>query len=356
MAPHLIGNYMKEEINRLLKSKPNEEKGKACLFNLIVYSHEPRRAEYLKEVVKMIITQLPCRIFFIECNLKSKENTLNIQVTTGKASDENPIICDQIFITASGQDINKVNFILLPLFVPDLPIYLLWGQDPTAEYTILPHLQRFATRLIIDSEATEDLQIYTRDIQNRMNSSPIQIIDMNWAKIGGWREVIAHVFDSCERYNQLTRVQTIEIVYNDRPNDLVLHPNIQAIYAQAWLATQLGWEYLKTERENNSQVISYKAEGSIRLIKLTPKNDSKFQSEEILEIHFKGSDYDSDLNRISLDQIQVHSSNQFECVLPFILIMPTLKSGRSFMQEIFFQKVSKHYEPTLKLISQVKWN
>lgn len=346
----------KEEIDKLLKSKPHEEKGKACLFNLIVYTHTPRRTEYLKEIVKLIVRQFPCRIIFLQCNPNSKEDHLTIHSSTSKATEECPISCDQIFITASGKEINKVNFILLPLFVPDLPIYLLWGEDPTAEYTILPHLQRFAMKLIIDSEATEDLQVYGWDIQNRMQSSSIQIVDMNWARIGGWREVIAHIFDSHERFNQLTHVQTIEIFYNDRPNDLFLHPNIQAIYLQAWLSSRLGWEYLKSEKGNHSQILSYKAGESIRQIKLSPKNDTNFQAEEILEIHFMGPDYQCDLIRTSLDQIQVHASNQSQCLLPFMMIMPTLKSGRSFMQEIFFQKVSKHYKPCLKLISLVKWN
>ena len=38
-----------------------------------------------------------------------------------------------------------------------------------------------------------------------------------------------------------------------------------------------------------------------------------------------------------------------------VLLMPTLKSGRSFMQEIFYQKVSEHYLEMLKLINLVKW-
>lgn len=351
-----IGEGNQAEIKRLLKSQPNEEKGKACLFNLIVYSHEPRRTEYLKEVVKMIVSQFPCRIIFIQCNRDSKENKLNIKTSTSNATEENNIVSDQIFIEASGQEINKVYFLLLPLFVPDLPVYLLWGQDPTSEYTILPHLQQFATRLIIDSEATADLQMFSRDIENRMKASSIQIVDMNWSRIGGWREVIAHIFDSQERFHQLTSVKKMEIFYNNRPSNLFLHPDTQAIYLQAWLASRLGWEYQKTERDNNSQVIFYKSGNTTRQIKLTPKTDQNFQAEEIVEISFEGPDYESNLKRISVDQVQVHASNQYQCLLPFIMIMPTLKSGRSFMQEIFFQKVSAHYAPMLKLMSNVKWN
>ena len=344
------------EIGRLLQSKPNGEGVKACLFNLIVYAHEPRRTQYLKDIVQTIMSQFPCRIIFIQANPSAKEDILNVRTSTVKSSDEHSIVCDQIFIEASGNKINKVIFLLLPLFVPDLPIYLLWGEDPTTENTILPHLQRFATRLIIDSEATDDLQTFCWDIQNRMSSTSIQIVDMNWARTGGWREVVAQIFDSPERFQQLTAAKMIEIFYNDCPSDVLLHPDTQAIYLQAWLASRLGWTFQKAEKQNGSQVIFYQIGETIRQIKLTPKTNQNFQAEEIVEIYFQGPDYECNLKRIFLDQVQVHAANQSQCVLPFVLIMPTLRSGRSFMQEIFYQKVSDHYAQVLKLISLAKWS
>lgn len=347
---------IEKELTCLSKLQSNSgESSKACLFNLIVYSHEIRRTKYLKEVLKMIVSQFPCRIIFIQCNTNSKENYLHIKASTEKATEDCSIACDQIIIEASGQEIHKVNFLLLPLFVPDLPVYLLWGQDPTIENSILPHLQRFAARLIIDSESTDDLQAFSRNILNRLTSSTLQIVDMNWARTGGWREVMGQIFDSKERFEQLTLAKMIEIFYNDRPSEMFLHAEIQAIYLQAWLASRLNWTYHKTEKQNGSQVVYYKSEGTARQIKLTPRTDHKFEAEEILEMYFQGPDYECHLKRMSLDQVQVHAANQSQCVLPFTLLMPTLRSGRSFMQEIFYQKVSDHYAPMLNLISLVKW-
>lgn len=343
------------ELNRLQKSQAIYETSNACLFNLIIYTHEPRRTQYFKEVVKMIMSQFPCRIIFIQVNPDSSVDYFSMKATKEKSEDERGIVCDQIFIEASGKDINKVYFILLPLFVPDLPIYLIWGQDPTKENTILPHLQNFANRLIFDSEATEDLQIFSWDIQNRINSSPIQIIDMNWARIGGWRDVLAQIFDSELRFQQLKTAKLIKIFYNNRPSELFIHTGTQAIYLQAWLASRLNWQFQKAEKQNESQVLYYEFDKTVREIHLTPKKDMNYDSEEILEIFGQGNDYDCLLKRIAVDQVQVKASNQNQCLLPFTLLMPTLKSGRSFMQEIFYQKVSKHYIEMLKLINLVKW-
>lgn len=337
----------------LLKAQPTSEP-KACLFNLIVYTHEPRRTEYLKEVVKMIMSQLPCRIIFIIANPHSNENLLTYQKETVKSDKAHGIVCDQIIIEASGREINKVYFLLLPLFVPDLPIYLLWGQDPTTENSILPHLQYFATRLILDSEAVDDLQTFSRDILNRMQSTSIQVIDMNWGRIGGWREVLAQIFDSQERFQQFTAAVKIEIFYNDKKSDVFLHPETQALYLQAWIASRLGWHYQQGEKENNSQVLIYKTDQGNREIRLTPKTCDAFEAEEIVQVNVEGPDYACNLTRISADHVQVHTSNQYQCLLPFTLIMPTLQSGRNLMQEIFYQKVSDHYIPMLKLLSLIK--
>jgi glucose-6-phosphate dehydrogenase assembly protein OpcA len=345
------------ELNRLLKSQANSEGAKACLFNLIVYTDEPRRTTYFHELVKMIKTQFPCRIIFIQGNPSAKENIFRVHAKTEKNPDGSGFACDQIFIEAAGQDVNRVYFLLLPLFIPDLPIYLLWGQDPTTEYTILPHLEHFATRLIFDAEATEDLQQFSRDMLNRMHSSSIQIVDMNWARIGGWRDVLAQIYDSPERFEQLATAHNIELIYNDRPSELFVHLDIQAIYLQAWLASHLEWQFLRAEKENESQVLYYQSNQKERRVQLTPRTDSHFESEEILAMEVKGSNgYEGHIKRISSDQVKVQASNQFQCELPFLLLMPTLRSGRSFMQEIFYQRTSGQYELMLKLISLVKWS
>lgn len=346
------------ELNRLLKASSGYEGAKACLFNLIVYTHEPRLTAYFTDIVKMIKTQFPCRIIFITGNPLSKENHLRVQTKSEKNSDGSGFICDQIFIEAGGHDINRVYFLLLPLFVPDLPIYLLWGQDPTTEYTILPHLEAFATRLIFDAETTADLQKFSKDMLNRIRSSPIQIIDLNWARIGGWREILAQIYDSPGRLEQLAIAHHIELKYNDRPSNLFAHPETQTIYLQAWLASCLDWHFVRAEKENSSQILYYQNDQkkSCR-IQLTPTSNSKFEPEEVLEMDVQGEDdYECHIKRLSADQVKVQASNQFQCELPFLLLMPTLRSGRSFMQEIFYQKASDQYERMLELISLVNWS
>ncbi len=344
-------------IKAILDDLSGDEGNKASLFNLIVYIQESRRIAYFTEMVKTIRAQFPCRIVFVKVNPRSKENYFHVQtMTEGRGSDKTPS-CDEIIIETAGQDVNRTFFLLYPLFVPDLPIYLLWGEDPTTEHSVLPHLEPFSNRLIFDAEATHDLQRFSLDLLDRVESSSLQFIDMSWARIHGWREVLAQVFDSKERLLQLANAGAIEIYYDKKQSELFIHPHTQAVYLQAWLASRLKWQFSRAERENGTQTLFYKSGERIRTIQLIGCDESHFGSGDISKVNVLGDNaYECHIQRVTSDQVRVQASNQFQCELPFVLLMPTLRSGRSFMQEIFYQKMSSHYLATLRIVSQNRWS
>ncbi|MBA2368278.1 MAG: 6-phosphogluconolactonase [Candidatus Protochlamydia sp.] len=333
-------------------NKGEDLKNKACLFNLIIYTQETCRADYFKEMGRMIMEQFPCRIIFIQGDRSSKESYLRQKILTEPLKDSYA----PILIEAAGDDLIKAPFLVLPLFVPDLPIYLLWGEDPTTENKILPHLQKFATRLIFDSECTEDLTLFSQHMQEMLAAST-EIVDMNWARIGGWRELIAQIFDSKERLKQLETASNIKIIYNNVHSPFFTHPDTQAIYLQGWLASRLGWEFLNSKKEKDHLKLYYQKDQKPVQIDLIGKSRPDLLPEEIIEI--EGSNQETfvcQIIRKEKNQVIVHTSNQYQCELPFSLFLPTLRTGRSFMQEIFFQKVSGHYREMLSLISKIKWS
>ena len=336
-------------IKSTLKSLSDNQAGKACLFNLIIYTCEPRRTDYFAEMVKIIKGQFPCRIIFIQGNPLGKSHSLRITTYKEDATENEKLNTNQIYIEASGPEFNRVYFLLLPLLASDLPIYLLWGQNPTTEYTLLPRLESFASRLIFDAETAADLQQFSREMLVRLNSSSMQISDMNWARIAGWREVFAQIFDSAERFEQLTHVHQISIICNDNPSELFVPPNIQALYFQSWLAARLNWQFLRIEHACDTQTLYYENKQIIRKIVLSHKTDVNFEREEILRFEIQGENgYECAIERLNAKQINVRASNQNQCELPLLFLIPSLRSARSFMQEIFYQKTSDHYAQMLR--------
>lgn len=324
---------------------------KACLFNLILFSKDPQRTTYFQDVVRLIGTQFPCRVIFIQ---EVKASSLKVSVSVETREEAPGLICEQIFLEAGHQELARIPFIILPLIVPDLPIYLLWGQDPLTEKVILPTLQPYASRLIFDSEGSDNLQLFAQNMLKLLKNHPTQITDMNWARMGGWRQVLAQTFDCQERVDQLSSSKTIKIIYNNRVTDLTLHPQRQALYLQAWLAVQLGWEFDRIEHDQASIRLYYKNGPDVIL---EGKVESHFSSEEILEIemtdqaHFLYS-----FKRKGPEQVIIYCNTMDRCELPFTLLLPNIWSGRVFMREVLYHPTSVQYAHMLELISRLPRN
>lgn len=339
------------ELNRLNESKPDGSKVKSPLFNLIFYTHEPCRTEYYKKIAATIMEQFPCRIIFIKGDIHAQQPLLNVKVTPASGKS-----CDQILIEAGKDELSRVPFLILPHLIPDLPIYLFWGQDPSKDTTILPILQPMATRIIFDSESTDNLQQFGQTLLKLFESLSTEIVDMNWVRTAGWRQIIAKAFDSKERFNLLCQTGKIRLVYNDVSDPSFTRPQTQAIYLQAWLASCLGWKFEKLEHQDKNHILTYQDHAGQISVQLEPMTRKDLAPEDIIEFEIGApNNYECIFTRKTANQVAVKASNQYQCLLPFMLILPTLQSGRSFMQEIFYLKISDQYPGVLKLISQIDW-
>lgn len=344
---------IEKELAQLRNTQANMSKTKACLFNLILYTKESKRAQYFQEMVHKIISQFPCRILFIQENADASAPLLRLHASVESGGEG--MACDQVTIEASPDQLSLVPFLCLPLFVPDLPIYLLWGQDPTTDEAILPHLRQFATRIIFESECAQDLQSFSQRMLKYFKTCQMEVTDLNWARVGGWRDVLAQTFDSASRIEQLRSARLIKISYNQFSDDLFLQPDTQAFYLQAWLAAQLKWQFDKREQIENLCILHYRHHQMPIRVLLQPLTRKDLLPEEIIEIEVSDQkDYLFSLTRQGENQVLVHISTPEQCEMPFTIFLPNIRSGRGFIQEILYQKTSQQYFSMLQLISHIQ--
>jgi glucose-6-phosphate dehydrogenase assembly protein OpcA len=341
-------NKIKAELNRLRESQPDSNQTKASLFNLIIYVHDANRLDYFKKIINMVLEQFPCRIIFIQRDPATQQSTLQVEALQGTSG-----ISDQLSIKASGEGLDRVPFLIYPHLFPDIPIYLFWSPDLTKDTAILPHIKKYATRIIIDSENTDDLQGFCLSILKQLESTSSNIVDMNWFRIAGWKQIISRAFDSKDRIDLLGKASAIKIIYNYLPKLNASQPKTQAVYLQAWLAASLNWKFIKLESYNDKTVLHYSNLFPIE-VHLEPQERQDLPNEDI--IGFEISDpknYECAFFRKNQNEIAVKASNQYQCLLPFTLLLPNLQSGRSFMQEVFYQKISEQYSEVLQRISLI---
>lgn len=329
-----------------------------CLFNLVVLlPRSPTAAEMCATTAHTIASLFPCRMFFINEETLSSTPSLAIRPSLTVSESSFPQQAEApVHIAASSDTLSLVPLLLFPLLFPDLPLYLLWGEDPTTDSVILPAMERVATRLIFSLESIEQLHRSSHTLLQRLTIPSRHLVDLNWTRVSGWREVLAEVFDSQEKVEQLLHAQGIEIVYCHAPHLAYEATELQAYYLQAWLASRLNWTYLSTERQaEHTLVMTYRTPlDSTVILSLVPCLDTLTVPREVVAVHVQGADYTVHLDRSTPDQVKVHAFNQHECLLPFTLFMQGLQSGRKFMQELLYQKVSDHYIQLLRFISAIK--
>lgn len=315
-----------------------DDKNKGYLFNVIIYTHEKHRSEYFEHIVSTFIENYPCRVIFIHPD-----------------ADTAAQACDKIQIDGSMSKLDKVPFEVLPLIIPDLPVYLVWGQNPISDNIILPTLLKLATRFVYDSDCAKDLQEFSAKMLKKSGELRIDFMDVGWANISGWRDVIAQTFHSPEKLAYVNSCDEITIHYNNIEESLTLHPARQALYLQAWLAAQMEWSFQSISNEDGAVVITYQTPNTTTRMVLKHQNRPKLSQGRIFEMTFH--DHQSNTTTLSLaekqEKVMIYLSTPQKCELPFSFSIPDMEKGMNAMKEIFYNRVSDHYKNMLGVLSQI---
>lgn len=348
---------IEDQLATIWSSLQGTGKTRACLFNLIIYIHKNKRIDYFYKVAQKVIGKFPCRIIFVTINEETPPETLKTSVAVmSSESDLNPTGCDLINITLSLKNRERAHFMILPHILVDLPIYLLWADDPAQNDPVSQKLERLATRVIFDSESADNLTSFAKASLKHKESSGSDIADLNWARIEGWRQLFAETFKSQDRLAVLRQISTIKIFYNCLETEFFCHNKIQALYLQGWLALQMGWSFKSSKKDSKDTILEYDNHGSKISITLSPVSLKEIAPGRVLEVQLLGKEDQSfhfTRSKKHSHIINVTYSTKQLCLLPTQFIFDRYESGQSLVKEIFHRGSSPHYLSLLKMLSQI---
>ena len=335
---------IEERLKEIWEKLGQENKMRACLFNLIVFNRYSERTDYIRSIVQKVIDKFPCRVLFISEDPSAKDSYLKTAVSVVMASaTESSIACDHIDIGVAGKELEKVPYLLLPHLIPDLPVTLIWTEYASIPHPLFEPLKRLVNRIIFDSESADDLLAFSKTVL-ALNEKGYDVADLNWARTEGWRDLLAALFDSKDRLEQLQNISTLHILYNARPTEFFCHLKIQSIYLLSWLSCRLKWSFLKA---TNDLAFTFKdltasiekaqweklGPGTIISVELTTKKKEVFTCARIPE-------------RYHYVTIQISSLSQ--CDLPYQFVLGQTATGQSLVKEICMKGTSAHYLEMLK--------
>ena len=156
-----------------------------------------------------------------------------------QADGAQPVLYEQILARVRGDFDERVASVVIPLLVPDLPVFLWWTGTPPSDARRLDDLVELADRFIVDSADFARADVTLPQIA-RLEGLHVGITDLNWARLTHWRELIAQFFDVPAWRPFLDGVVGLRAGFAVDMDGRDIHPS-QALLLLGWLASCLGW-------------------------------------------------------------------------------------------------------------------
>jgi glucose-6-phosphate dehydrogenase assembly protein OpcA len=328
---------------------------KTSLFTLIIAVKDIDRTMHCQRLVHLIAEKLPCKVIFVSIDSNAQESFLRQNLSTRRVTNGHSICCDVLTIQTSLDQLHKVSFLITPQTIPDLPVFLLVGHDPSEVQLLVDDLQTLVGRIVFDAARISNIGAFAERIIGFAYKQ--KYVDLNWARTKPWRETFARVFNNKERLESLARCSSVEIRFSQSPT-CTNHPDTQALFFQSWLASRLKWQPSSIEESADSFKIQYTFDQRPISVIIIPTDSEVMDEGGITSIEIRG---ENDLHYLmSYEQddrhIGVHASSKDRCEMPYTLFVGSFQRGRALPSEIFQQASSEHYLPMIELLSGPLWH
>jgi glucose-6-phosphate dehydrogenase assembly protein OpcA len=249
---------------------------RACVLNLVVYTESGEERDEVNALLEEVTARHPCRAIVLVVNREATESRLDAYVSTRCSTQHSAkqICCEQITIEADGAVVDTATTAVMPLLVPDVPVFLWWKDIPHYEDKLFNQLSKMAERVVIDSAAFDHPHQDMLKLAQILESGKLRLSDLNWGRLTSWRTLVASFWDVADYRESLAEIERIQIEYD--PPD-VAHDEIapKALVALGWIASSLKWEAIPSGSSFADGQASIKLRGSGRDIEavLVATND-----------------------------------------------------------------------------------
>jgi glucose-6-phosphate dehydrogenase assembly protein OpcA len=217
---------------------------RASVLNLVVHTGDPAAATRAARTVAQLSGLHPSRTLIIVSQPAAGETSLDASVSAHcqVRPDAHDMVCfEQVLLWAKGDTARHLASIVVPLLIPDLPVFLWWlGPPPQAEESLLGVCHRLIVASTDFQEPLPQLGALSRLISQHVSHERAPALsDFTWARLTPWRELIAQFFDGPELLPLLNHVHQVRIEYATDPGGTT--HTAQALLLTSWLAARLNW-------------------------------------------------------------------------------------------------------------------
>jgi glucose-6-phosphate dehydrogenase assembly protein OpcA len=247
---------------------------RASVLNLVVYAEREVHARRAARTVGELALRHPSRAIVLlgDRGREGVVASVKLHCHVPQADGAQPVLYEQILARVRGDFDERVASVVIPLLVPDLPVFLWWTGTPPSDARRLDDLVGLADRFIVDSA---DFARADRTLPEvaRLGRLGVGVTDLNWARLTHWRELLAQFFDVPSWRPFLDGVTGIRTGFAVDMDGRDIHPS-QALLLLGWLASRLGWrpvEALAPAEAGGLLFRMQRADGAAVMVRLRPR-------------------------------------------------------------------------------------
>lgn len=244
---------LEKELLALWKSAADvEETGgqavtRAAVLTLIAVVSGDEAVGRTTGMIAELTEHAPCRAVLINRRAAAEGPPLEAYASAHchRVGGGRQVCCEQITIHAHPDAEAHVTGLVVPLIIPDLPVYLYWPDALVGEHPpLLDALARQCDFVIMDSARAGDPEAALRHLEElatRTGPGP-RPRDLNWSRLTAWRDLLADIFEPPDRRPWLADVVSLDVLASagiacDGP---AIYPARPLLFA-GWFIRQLGW-------------------------------------------------------------------------------------------------------------------
>ncbi|MEJ2008139.1 MAG: glucose-6-phosphate dehydrogenase assembly protein OpcA [Acidobacteriota bacterium] len=220
---------------------------RASVLTLLAFVESEEEGRETFNLVSHVIAQNPCRAILIVAEPREKPEGMSAWISAQchlPPSGARQVCCEQIYIRARGEAVKGLDNVVIPLVIPELPVYLWWRAGRFAPPEFLDQVLRITNRVLVDSgrfdEPEVDLATLARQVARFRDEDGVAFSDLNWARLTPCRELIAQSFDSAEAGAYVTDLAEVSLEWRQDPA-AESSRTARALLLTSWLASRLGW-------------------------------------------------------------------------------------------------------------------
>lgn len=213
---------------------------RTSLMNMVVYTQHDQSADHASRVIEDLASHHPSRAIVVVAQPSNEQSHIEAQLAAHChiTQEEHSICCEEVVLHVSGRAAAHLHSVIVPLLVPDLPIFVWWSERLPDDPHLFLELMEVADHMIIDSAG------FTHQLEGLEHLAPLTdkhshpvLGDLNWNRAAPLRELIQRQRQVAIVRHHLSAVKSLEVRYaGEGP-----HVSGQAFLLVAWLANELGW-------------------------------------------------------------------------------------------------------------------